>query len=180
MVFSKDYRVVNVIFVVLEKLAQLWHWLLWWVGLFHQLFVFEIAQISQQYFLASSVLAVHRIEGCQVEKLVWSAVTIEIFVDEGMCVDESKTGQSLFFALMMDFAFISREGLRMFVVVFVGEFPFGKEFFVVGFCLEQLLHQKIKFQKNYFFYTIIISCSTFFGKHLSQSWLKLIKYRWKG
>jgi hypothetical protein len=63
---------------------------------------------------------------------------------------------------MMNFALIGGQSLRVFVVVFVREIFVGEEFFVVGFCLEQLLHGKIKFQKNYFFYTIIIQCSTFF------------------
>jgi hypothetical protein len=83
-------------------------------------------------------------------------------VHNGAGVDWAEMVKILFLRFMMDFAFVGGQSLGVFVVVFVGKILFSEEFFVVGFCLEQLLHGKIKFQKNYFFYTIIIQCSTFF------------------
>lgn len=150
MIFSKNYWVVYVVFVVFEKLSQLRHWLLWWVGLFHELFVFKIAQISQKYFLTSSVLTVHGFKGCEVEKVVGGAITVEVFVHDRTGVNWKKVGQWLFFRLMMDFALIGGQGLGMFVVKFVGELLISKKFFVIGFGLEQLLHPKIKFEKTTF------------------------------
>lgn len=62
---------------------------------------------------------------------------------------------------MMNFAFIGGQSLRVFVVVFVRKIFVREEFFVVGFCLEQFLHGKIKFQKTTFsiqlLYSVLLS-----------------------
>ena len=87
MFFSKNDWVVNVVLVVLEKLAQFSYWLLGWVALIHKFLVLETADIGQKDFLTGSALIVHRLKPCEVEQVIWGTISCEILVHNGTGVD---------------------------------------------------------------------------------------------